>query len=135
MSTSTEHVQSTSAAPGVGGIDAAVILLSVLVAGIHLYLVPDEVDKGATGYTTAFILTAVGYGGALLLRYLPWKTLAPFRQFALVLIAGIAAAAIIAYISLGYFDTLGWVTKGIEAVLIFVCLAALAAGRHTASRD
>lgn len=129
MSMNTGVVRTRSGAKAVTGGDAVVVVLSLVVAGIHLYLVPDEVDKGATGYTTLFILAAVGYIVALVLRYLPLKVLTPFRQLALVLIAGVALAAIIAYLSLGYFDTLGWVTKGIEAVLIVACVAAFASDR------
>ena len=93
---------------------------------------PDEFNKGATGYGTLFILTGVGYMAALALMYLPIPVLAPFRSLGRILMVGIAVAAIIAYISLGYFDTLGWVTKGIEAALVLaVATDTLLAGRST----
>ena len=104
--------------PALGAASALVIALALMAAAIHFYLVPDEFNKGATGYGTLFILTGVGYLAALALMYLPIPVLAPFRSLGKVLMVGIAVAASIAYISLGYFDTLGWVTKGIEAALV-----------------
>jgi hypothetical protein len=109
----------------IGSIDGVVIGLTLATAAIHAYLVPAEFEKGATGYGTLFILTAAGYLGALSIRYLPAASLAPMKIPALLLILGIAVAAIIAYLSLGYFDTLGWVTKAIEAVLAAAVVAAV----------
>ena len=70
-----------------------------------------------------FILTGVGYLSALALMYLPVAIFAQFRLLGRILMVGIAVAAMIAYVSLGYFDTLGWVTKGIEAVLVLAVSA------------
>ena len=109
---------SNSDRPALGAASALVIALAVMAAAIHFYLVPDEFNKGATGYGTLFILTGVGYLGALALMYMPIPVLAPFHSLGRILMVGIAVAAIIAYISLGYFDTLGWVTKGIEVALV-----------------
>ena len=118
--------------PALGAASALVIALALMAAAIHFYLVPDEFNKGATGYGTLFILTGVGYLAALALMYLPIPVLAPFRSLGKVLMVGIAVAAIIAYISLGYFDTLGWVTKGIEAALVLaVGAGTVLAGKST----
>ena len=118
--------------PALGAASALVIALALMAAAIHFYLVPDEFNKGATGYGTLFILTGVGYLAALALMYLPIPVLAPFRSLGKVLMVGIAVAAIIAYISLGYFDTLGWVTKGIEAALVLAVGAdTVLAGKST----
>ena len=109
---------SNSDRPTLGAASALAIVLALAAAAIHFYLVPDEFNKGATGYGTMFILTGVGYIAALALMYLPVAILVPFRSFGRILMVGIAVAAIVAYVSLGYFDTLGWVTKGIEALLV-----------------
>ena len=109
--------------PALGAASVLVIALALIAAAIHFYLVPDEFNKGATGYGTLFILTGVGYVAALMLMYMPVAAFAPFRSLGRVLTAGIALAAIIAYVSLGYFDTLGWVTKGIEVALVLAVAA------------
>ncbi len=109
--------------PALGAASALVIALALIAAAIHFYLVPDEFNKGATGYGTMFILTGVGYLAALALMYLPISAFASFHSLGRVVMVGIAVAAIIAYISLGYFDTLGWVTKGIEVALVLAVAA------------
>ena len=119
--------------PAQGAASAVIIVLALAAAAIHFYLVPDEFDKGATGYGTMFVLAGVGYIAALALMYMPVAMLAPFRPLGRILMVGIAVAAIIAYISLGYFDTLGWVTKGIEAVLVLAVGADMLAGKSESS--
>ena len=109
--------------PALGAASVLVIALALIAAAIHFYLVPDEFSKGATGYGTLFILTGVGYVAALMLMYMPVAAFAPFRSLGRALTVGIALAAIIAYVSLGYFDTLGWVTKGIEVALVLAVAA------------
>ena len=123
---------SNSDQPTLGAASALVIVLALATAAIHFSLVADEFDKGATGYGTLFILTGLGYLAALALRYLPFSVLAPFRSAGSMLMVGIAIAAIITYVSLGYFDTLGWVTKGIESALVLAVGAEmLSTGRST----
>lgn len=109
--------------PSLGPISAVVILATLATAAIHVYLIPGEFDKGATGYGTLFILTAVGYVAALAVMYLPWAWLSPFRGLARLGLVGIAVAAIIAYLALGFYDALGWVTKAIEVVLVLAAAA------------
>ena len=104
--------------PALGAASALVIALALAVAAIHIYLVPREFNKGATGYGTLFILTGVGYLAALALMYMPLSAFATLHSLGRILMVGIAVAAIIAYISLGYFDTLGWITKVFESVLV-----------------
>ncbi len=104
--------------PTLGAAGVFVILLALATAVIHFSLVSDEFDKGATGYGTLFILTGIGYLAGLALMYVPASVLAPLRSVGRVLLVGIAVAAVVTYISLGYFDTLGWVTKGIEVMLV-----------------
>ena len=105
-------------------------ILSVIVIGlglataiIHVTLISDEFAKGATVYGTLFSLTAIGYIVALTIMYAPIDTLKPYRLAARLLLLAIAVSAIIAYISLGYFDSLGWVTKALEAALVVAALA------------
>ncbi len=112
--------------PSIGPISGVVILTTLATAAIHLYLVPEEFDKGATGYGTLFVLTGVGYLAALAVMYVPWPRLSPLRGLARLVIVGIALAAIIAYLVLEFFDTLGWVTKAIEAVLVIAAVGELA---------
>ncbi|MBA3803457.1 MAG: hypothetical protein H0X22_11220, partial [Acidimicrobiia bacterium] len=50
----------------------------------------------------------------------------PLRGLARLVIVGIALAAIIAYLVLEFFDTLGWVTKAIEAVLVIAAVGEVA---------
>ena len=99
---------------------ALAVVMSLATAIIHFYLVSAEFDKGATGYGTLFILTGVGYLTGTIAGYLPSESLAKIRTPARLLLIGIALASIVAYIVLGYFDTLGWVTKGIETMLVLV---------------
>lgn len=99
---------------------ALAVVLGLATAIIHFYLVPAEFDKGATGYGTLFILTGVGYLAGTIAGYLPSASLDKIRTPARLLLIGIALASIVAYIVLGYFDTLGWVTKGIETMLVLV---------------
>ncbi len=97
---------------------ALAVVLGLATAIIHFYLVPAEFDKGATGYGTLFILTGVGYLTGTIAGYLPSESLDKIRTPARLLLIGIALASIVAYLVLGYFDTLGWVTKGIETLLV-----------------
>lgn len=116
--------------PSIGPISWVVILTTLATAAIHFYLVPAEFDKGATGYGTLFVLTGVGYLAALAVMYLPWPQMSPLRGLARLAIIGIALAAIIAYLVLGFFDTLGWVTKVIEALLVIAAMGELATNRR-----
>lgn len=123
-------MNSTSKSQNISVVGGVVILLTLVTAAIHFYLVPDEFSKGATGYGTAFILTGAGYLLAMALAFVPRS---PFHVPGGLAIAGIATAAIVAYLSLGYFDTLGWVTKGIELALIVAVAVHLIQKRHLAA--
>lgn len=112
--------------PPIGPLAGVVILTTLATAAIHLYLVPEEFDAGATGYAALFILTGIGYLVLLAVMYVPWSRLSPLRGLARLALIGIAVAAIITYLVLGFFDTLGWVTKAIEAVLVVAAVAEVA---------
>ncbi len=117
--------------PAVNTLSMTVIALTIATAGIHLYLIPAEFDKGATGYGTLFILTAVGYLVALAIAYAPISALNPFRMLGRAMLVGIALAAIVAYVVLGFYDTLGWVDKAIEAALIAAVVSDIAVQRKS----
>ena len=127
------HTQvSTTETTKLGALSYGVIALGLATAIIHATLVPAEFDKGATGYGTLFILTALGYFLCVLAMYFPSSTLDPLRTPARVVLVCIAIAAIAAYLILGYFDTLGWVTKAIESLLLVFVLAEGYAARNKA---
>lgn len=117
--------------PDVNALSVVVIALAIATAGIHLYLIPAEFDKGATGYGTLFILTAVGYLVATAITYVPISALGPLHNFGRAMLVGLALAAIVAYVVLGFYDTLGWVDKAIEAALIVALVSEVAASRRT----
>ena len=106
----------------VGILSLIVIGLGLATAIIHATLISDEFAKGATVYGTLFSLTAIGYIVALMAMYAPIDALEPYRMRARLLLIAIAVAALVAYISLGYFDSLGWVTKVIEGALVIAAL-------------
>lgn len=87
--------------PPIGPLAAVVIVATLATAAIHLYLVPEEFDKGATGYGTLFILTGLGYLAVLAVMYVPWSRLSPVRGLARLALLGIALAAIVAYLASG----------------------------------
>ena len=117
------HASSVRAqANSLGILSFLVVTLGLATAVIHLSLISAEYKKGATGYGTLFILTAVGYLLALAVMYIPVPAFEPFRVPARLLLIGIAVAAIIAYLVLGFFDSLGWVTKAIEVALVVCAL-------------
>ena len=124
-------MDSTHESTHVSGAEGLVILLTIATAAIHFYLVPGEFSKGATGYGTAFILTGAGYLIALALAFWPGSMPSSLHVLGKLAVAGIAIAAIIAYLSLGYFDTLGWVTKSIEAVLVLSVVLLLIGSDHS----
>ena len=84
----------------------AIITLTMATAGIHLYLIPGEFDKGATGYGTLFILTAIGYLLALMIAYAPILALDSLRLLGRAALIGIALAAMVAYVVLGLYESM-----------------------------
>ena len=113
-----------------GILSIIIIGLGLTTAIIHATLISDEFAKGATVYGTLFTLTAIGYVVALTVMYAPIDAFEPYRMLARLLLMAIAAAAIVAYISLGYFDSLGWVTTCIEATLVIAALVELQVQRR-----
>lgn len=77
---------------------------------------------------TLFLLNGLGYlgvGGAYALAVLPIPTLRRFGSLARIGLAGYATVTIGAYLIMGPYFTLGWVTKGIELAVIGLVLADL----------
>ena len=112
--------------PAINPLSLAVIALTIVTAGIHVYLIPAEFDKGATGYGTLFILTAVGYLIALTIAYAPVPAFDSSRMLGRSALIAIALAAIVAYMVLGFYDTLGWVDKAIESALVLAVIGDIA---------
>lgn len=79
---------------------------------------------------TLFLLNGLGYlglGAAYALVALPIPGLSRFGSLARIGLAGYAAVTIGAYLVMGPYFTLGWVTKGIELAVIGLVLADLMA--------
>lgn len=117
--------------PSIGPVQIGIILLTLTTAIIHLYFVFFDEAMTQT-FRVLFVLNFLGYVGLLAALYLPISSLAPLRPIARALLVVQAAASIGAYIYVGVFSTLGWVTKGIEALLIVLLLveAAMSASRR-----
>lgn len=114
-------MNSTETRPNIGLIQVGIILLALATAIIHLYFV--FFDEAMTQkFVILFILNSLGYVGLLAALYLPISFLAPLRPIARFLLILQAAASIGAYIYVGVFSNLGWVTKGIEVLLILLLL-------------
>ena len=114
-------MNNTEARPHLGLVQAGIIVLTLATAIIHLYFV--FFDEAMTQkFVIMFILNSLGYVGLLAALYLPISFLASLRPIARFLLILQAAASIAAYIYVGVFSTLGWVTKGIEVLLILLLL-------------
>ncbi len=114
-------MNNAEARPHIGLVQAGIILLTLATAIIHLYFV--FFDEAMTQkFVILFILNSLGYVGLLAALYLPISFLAPLRPIARFLLILQAAASIGAYIYVGVFSNLGWVTKGIEVLLILLLL-------------
>ena len=105
--------------PPIRPISLLVLAAGIAIAAIHFYLVPDEFGKGATVYGTLFTVAGASTLAALAAMYVPWQRLKPLRTVARLALIGATLASIIVYVALGYYDLLGWITKVIEAVLIY----------------
>ena len=115
-----------------GFVSLLVVMLGVAAALIHLSLVSAEFNKGATVYGTLFVLATVGYLALLAAMYLPMHLLDPVRTPARIMLIVTAVGSIVTYVLLGYYDTLGWVTKVIEAALVIAAVAELNTQRRGA---
>jgi hypothetical protein len=71
-----------------------------------------------------FTLNAIGYAGLAALigvgALAPMPIVRRFRWFPIVALAGHAAVTIGGYLVIGPYFALGWVTKGVEVVLLLV---------------
>lgn len=125
--TSTTNPRSLAGGGSWGFVATAIAVLTGIAAGvIHFSLVTDEFNKGATGYGTAFILTGVATFAGLIAGYVPLAALAPLRTVARVALILLSIGSIVAYLVLGYFDTLGWITKAIETFFVLGVAATIA---------
>lgn len=92
-----------------GSLQAGIMLLTVTTALIHLQLAfPNPL----------FILNGLGYLALLGALYRPPSSLQPFRPLIRWALIGYAAVTIVAWSLLATYGTLGYLTKGIELILI-----------------
>lgn len=124
-----------NARPSLGPLAAGVILLAVAAAAIHLYLAPEEFRKDLTKFGVLFVALGLGYLTMLAVAYLPGSFLSPFRGAARVGLVLLALASIIAYFVVGVFETLGWITKIVEAALILAVIAQGATARGAGASE
>ena len=106
---------------GLGPIRIGVILLSLVTAGVHLYLFLIEGFLGDGTMLPIYQLLFVGNFFAYVTLAVALYLVAPlarFRPVVRALIIAIAVASIISYFYVGVTDTTGDVTKIIEVLLI-----------------
>ena len=124
----------TETQPRIGPVQIGVILLALAVGIIHLYFIftegvlsglPPEQQMGPF-FQILFIGNFLGFVTLVLALYLPLSWLTRFRPVVRILMISIALAAIVSYFRVGFYETLGNVTQGIEAGLI--ALVAVDAG-------
>ncbi len=101
-----------------GGREIAIVVLALACGIIHLTLTPPEFQKGAIVFGVLFTANFLGYFATAAAGYAPIAALAPLRRPARLLLLLIALGSIAGYFIVGVYDTLGWVTKAIEAVLV-----------------
>jgi hypothetical protein len=104
----------------------------ILLTGVILELTLATAIVHLTLGGTLFLLNAAGYL-ALGAAYLAAATLPiqPIRQLAWLPKAGLAAYAAVtigAYLIVGPYFTLGWLTKGIEVAIVLLVIADLLIG-------
>jgi hypothetical protein len=107
--------------------------LSTRIVGVVLTLILLELTA-ATAYVhftlgeTHFLINAIGYsvlGLAVVVFALPIRFFRPLRWLPRIGLAGFALGTIGAYLVIGPYFTLGWITKGVELAIIGVVVADL----------
>ena len=93
----------------IGPLQWGIIVLTIATAGIHLSLLFPDV---------LFILNGLGYLTLLAALYLPISALANYRPWVRWALMGFAALTIILWVIMGTRDSLAYVDKAIEVVLI-----------------
>ncbi len=104
----------------------------ILLTGVILELTVATAMIHLTLGGTLFLLNAAGYlalGAAYLVAAaLPIPTIRRFGWLPRVGLATFASVTIVAYLVIGPYFTLGWVTKGIEVAIVLLVLADLLMG-------
>jgi hypothetical protein len=95
-----------------------IVLLALGTALTHLFLGLQLTSFGGYGLGIIFILNGVGYIGLTGLLYLPVRALEPYRGMVRYVLIGFAALTIVLWIPLGIKDTLGYLNKINELLLI-----------------
>ena len=101
----------------------------ILLTGVILELTSATAMIHLSLGGTLFLLNAAGYfalGVAYLLAaVLPMPALRRLSWLPKVGLAAFASVTIVAYIAIGPYFTLGWVTKGIEVAIVLLVIADL----------
>lgn len=104
----------------------------ILLTGVILELTLATAFIHLTLGGTLFLLNAAGYlalGAAYLLATtLPMPPIRRFGWLPRVGLAAFASVTIVAYLVIGPYFTLGWVTKGIEIAIVLLVIADLLIG-------
>lgn len=96
-----------------GPLSSGIIVLALATAIIHFTLVfPSPM----------FILNGLGFLVLLAALYLPLPLLAPYRAWARWALIGYTALTVILWLVIGLRAPIGYITKAIEAALIFLLL-------------
>jgi hypothetical protein len=101
----------------------------ILLTGVILELTLATAIIHLTLGGTLFLLNGAGYlalGAAYLVgAAMPMPTVRRFSWLARAGLAAFASVTIVAYLVIGPFFTLGWVTKGIEVAIVLLVMADL----------
>lgn len=102
-----------------GSLQIAIIVLAVATALIHLYLafvrlIPDLGFAGGV----PFILNGIGYLVLVAALYAPSAALAPHRSLIRWVLVGYTALTVLLWVFIGSRDTIAYIDKLIEIVLI-----------------
>ena len=104
----------------------------ILLTGVILELTLATAIIHFTLGGTLFLLNAAGYlalGAAYLVgAAMPMPDMRRFSWLPRVGLAAFASVTIVAYLVLGPYFTLGWVTKGIELAIVMLVIADLLIG-------
>lgn len=104
----------------------------ILLTGVILELTLATAFIHLTLGGTLFLLNAAGYvalGAAYLVAAaLPIPAIRRFGWLPRVGLAAFASVTIVAYLVIGPYFTLGWVTKGIEVAIVLLVIADLLMG-------
>ena len=131
----------TEARSRIGPVQIGVILLALATGIIHLYFIftegvlsglPPEQQMGPF-FQILFIGNFLGFVTLVLALYLPLSWLTRFHPVVRILMISMALAAIASYFRVGFYESLGNITQGIEALLI--ALVAVDAGMSSLRDD